>query len=79
MIQKFFPLDKNYILKKVQADTKSHLLNWLSEEVKNIYLFKYNPLGIEDDIILKIKRANHYNLESLTNFYLELSGIYRYN
>ncbi len=78
MIQKFFPLDKNYILKKVQADTKSQLLLGLTDEVKSFYLENYNPLGIEDDVILKIKTSVNCNIEFLDNFYQELSGIYRY-
>ncbi|CAN5401931.1 hypothetical protein BH23BAC1_BH23BAC1_21390 [soil metagenome] len=36
MIQKFFPLDKNYILKTVQAEARTDLLQWLIEEVKNV-------------------------------------------
>ncbi len=78
MIQKFFPLDKNYILKTVQAEARTDLLQWLIEEVKNVYLICFNPLGIEDDVILRIKRSTSCQLELLDNFYQELAGIYRF-
>lgn len=78
MIQKFFLLDKNYILKTVQAEARPYLLHWLLEEVKIVYLENFNPLGIEDDVVLKIKGARNCNIEFLDNFYQELSGIYRY-
>lgn len=78
MIQKFFPLDKNYILKKAQSDAEIILLHWLIKEVIETYNFRYNPLGIEDDTIRKIKGCTSYNISSLKLFYLELSGIYRY-
>ncbi|MDQ3394018.1 MAG: hypothetical protein M3512_07905 [Bacteroidota bacterium] len=78
MIQKFFPLDKNYILKKAQADAQNDLLIWLVQEVIQTYNFRFNPLGIEDDTIIKIKKCSNYNICSLELFYQELSGIYRY-
>lgn len=78
MIQKFFPLDKNYILKTVQAEARPFLLQWLTEEVISSYLESFNPLGIEDDVVLKIKKSTSFKTELLQNFYQELSGIYRF-
>ncbi len=78
MIQKFFPLDKNYILKKAQSDSENLLLQWLVDEVITTYNFRFNPLGVEDDTILKIKSCATFNLKSLELFYQELAGIYRY-
>lgn len=78
MLQKLFPLDKNYILKEAQLATERELLTKLVHEVKFSYLLYCNPLGIEDDAILKIKNYNRFNTSRLREFYENLAGIYRY-
>lgn len=75
---KFFPLDKNYILKEAQETTKEQLLSDLVEKVRYTYLSLHNPLGLEDDPILKIKKYQLHNTEQLENFYQALAGIYRF-
>ena len=78
MIQKLFPLDKNYILKEAQLITKQSLLETLVKEVKKCYLFQCNPLGLVDDTVLKITRTDEYSLLLLEDFYEHLAGIYRF-
>ncbi len=78
MIQKLFPLDKNYILKQAQQYSEDQLLVWMIEFVKVQYETQCNPLGLIDDTIQKIRATKGYNLEPLREFYFELSAIYRY-
>lgn len=78
MTHKFFPYDKNYILKEAQAAAQKDLLYCLIEKVKETYMIRYNPLGLEDDAILKIKNSYNYNLSHFTGFYKTISGLYRY-
>ena len=78
MQQKLFPLDKNYILKEAQIATELQLLNKLVQEVISSYLFYCNPLGLEDDTVLKIKNSRHFKTAMLKDFYEILAGIYRY-
>ncbi|GJM30082.1 MAG: hypothetical protein DHS20C17_27170 [Cyclobacteriaceae bacterium] len=73
-----FPQDKNYILKEVQADTRTQLLGHLVTTVRETYLNRFNPLGLEDDTILKIKACKTISIDNLENFYWELAGIFRY-
>jgi hypothetical protein len=75
---KYFPLDKNYILKEAQKAGQKTLLLALVEKVKVHYLTFYNPLGLEDDPILKIKNYKPAINQSLETFYHNLAGIYRY-
>ena len=78
MLQKLFPLDKNYILKEAQIATEHELLIQTVEVVKMSYLLYCNPLGLEDDTVLKIKNCNTYQTVQLEGFYENLAGIYRY-
>lgn len=78
MHQKLFPLDKNYILKEAQLSAKQYLLDRLVQEVKSSYLLYCNPLGLEDDTILKIRNYKKYDTSLLEEFYDNLAGIYRY-
>lgn len=73
-----FPQDKNYILKEAQTDTKTKLLERLVEKVRETYLNRYNPLGLEDDTVKVIKQCKQFNLHYLDTFYWELAGIFRY-
>ena len=78
MIQKYFPQDKNYILKEAQAYNQDRLLLELVEKTKFAYSVQCNPLGLVDETVSKIESAYNYPLEKLESFYLQLSGIYRY-
>lgn len=78
MHQKLFPLDKNYILKEAQLSAKQYLLNRLVQEVKSSYLLFCNPLGLEDDTVLKIKNYKTFDTSHLEELYENLAGIYRY-
>jgi hypothetical protein len=73
-----FPQDKNYILKEVQADTRTALLKRLIRKVRNTYLSRCNPLGLEDDTVRVINSCEEFSLEHLENFYWELAGVFRY-
>lgn len=77
-MQKFFPFDKNYILKEAQASLRNELLCSLVDKVKKSYLSFCNPLGLEDDTVLKIKGSVKYETRLLEDFYNYLAGIYRY-
>ncbi len=73
-----FSQDKNYILKEVQADSKHTLLEHLVQVVKITYLERYNPLGLEDETIRKVKACKQPVITNLENFYWELAAIFRY-
>lgn len=78
MQRKLFPLDKNYLLKEAQLGCEEALLGALVEKVKEAYLLYCNPLGLEDDAVLKIKNSKHVDTSLLEDFYEHLAGIYRY-
>ncbi|WKK85383.1 hypothetical protein QYS48_26235 [Marivirga arenosa] len=78
MRRRFFPFDKNYLLENAQMELKDSLLNHIVEIVKDIYLLRYNPLGLKDKSIEKIINTTDYNLQELSSFYDELAGYYRY-
>ncbi len=44
MIQKLFPLDKNYILRQAQSVLEEELLDRMVVELKASYTQLYNPL-----------------------------------
>ncbi|NJN42387.1 MAG: hypothetical protein HC811_09365 [Flammeovirgaceae bacterium] len=78
MIQKFFPLDKNYILEEAQFSIRHSLLHILLDKTKQAYLQRYNPLGIEDALSLRIKKYKPNSLTSLFALYKNMAAIYRY-
>jgi len=78
MIQKFFPLDKNYILETAQLIQKDVLVYQLAETVKSNYLIRHNPMGLVDETILKIQNHRLEGLSNLEEFYNQLAGVYRY-
>ncbi len=75
---KLFPADKNYILKEAQIALKASLLDYTVDFAKSAYLRYFNPLGLEDDTILKIKAHQSSSNEHLEDFYVHLAGIFRY-
>ena len=78
MIRRLFPSDKNYILTEVQEEQKEKLLEYLVHFVKHYYLQNYNPLGLIDDTILKIKNAKSFPKNAFNEFYHDLAAIYRF-
>ena len=78
MIQKFFPLDKNYILETAQLIQKDVLLFEMAEMVKKNYLHRHNPMGLIDETVLKIQGHRLEGLKNLEEFYNQLAGVYRY-
>lgn len=80
MERKFFPADKNYILRDAQAESRERMLRKTIEVVRQRYLDYYNPLGLVDNTITKITGYDvaEADLTFLIEFYDSLSGIYRY-
>ena len=79
MSVKQFKNDKNYILKKIQLETKDRLLKKLIKMSSDTYTNKSNPLGLIDKTTNRLNKIREYNLKSLYFFYNKLSAIYRYN
>lgn len=78
MIRKFFPHDKNYILEEVQLSLQKSLLSYLLDYVKVEHLLRNNPLGIMDRMALKITSHPSDDVGQLEEFYVLLSGVFRY-
>lgn len=78
MIQKYFPLDKNYILEQAQLDHEERLIVYLIDFAKKFYLDQFNPLGLEDDTVKQIKAHKTEYTDRLVEFYRNLAGVYRY-
>ncbi len=78
MIQKYFPLDKNYILERAQLDLEEKLIVQLTDFCKTFYLNQYNPLGIEDAPIKAIKKHKSSYTPRLEEFYRNLAAVYRF-
>ena len=78
IMRKYFFQDKNYILSGAQYDGQENLLKYTISTAKSFYLQHYNPLGIEDDTIVKIKNYKEFPIEVFESFYNDLAGIYRF-
>jgi hypothetical protein len=78
VLRKFFPRDKNYILEQAQLSCEQSLLSYLVDFVKVEYLLRNNPLGIEDDVTIKIKAHAGSDYRHLHEFYFTVMGIFRY-
>ncbi|WP_425390878.1 hypothetical protein [Ekhidna sp.] len=77
--EKYFAQDKNYLLKSVQAFSKEALLkNWLHEILK-AYNIQHNPMELEDDFIIELKKKIHFAKELLEENYDILAAIYRHD
>lgn len=79
MKTKLFKSDKNYILKKIQKESQTSLINFLVNQTIKTYDKKTNPLGLLDDISINIKKFNFTNNKDFIFFYRKISTIYRYN
>jgi hypothetical protein len=78
MIQKLFPLDKNYILRQAQSVLEEPLLDLMVFELKKSYTYLYNPLGLLDDTYGQILDSYDYPKDRLKVIYYQLCGIFRY-
>ena len=78
MVQRFFKLDKNYILKEAQQAVRKQLLQEMVSYVKEEYQRQCNPLGLIDDTVRTIREAENPPTQQLHDFYHILAGIYRY-
>ncbi|MEP1094817.1 MAG: hypothetical protein ABJG78_06880 [Cyclobacteriaceae bacterium] len=72
-------MDKNYLLKSVQAFSKESLLNEWIKDLFQSYNQQHNPMGLEDDFIIQLRREISKGKELLEDNYDILAAIYRYN
>ncbi len=79
MKSKLFKSDKNYILKKIQKESQTSLINFLVTTSLKTYDQKTNSIGLLDDISKNIKKFNLSNNKDFIFFYRKISTIYRYN
>lgn len=78
MVQRFFKLDKNYILKEAQQAAREELLQQMVSFVKDTYLLQSNPLGLVDDTVLRIQKDSNPHTHKLHDFYRIIAGVYRF-
>lgn len=78
MIQKLFPLDKNYILRQAQSVMEEEMLDLMVFELKRSYTQLYNPLMLMDPTFEIILDSHHFPKERLRMIYRQLCGVYRY-
>ncbi len=75
---KYFIQDKNYLLKTVQAFSKEVLLTEWLEEILQAYSNQHNPMGLEDDFIIELRKQIAHSRELLFDHYDILAAIYRF-
>ena len=78
MIQKIFPLDKNYILRQAQSELEEELIDRMVFELKRSYTILYNPLQLMDQTFKQILDTFDFHRERVRLIYRQLCGIYRY-
>ncbi|GAB3661605.1 hypothetical protein GCM10028791_36230 [Echinicola sediminis] len=78
MIQKLFPLDKNYILRQAQSVLEEELLEVMVDELKRSYTLLYNPLGLIDNTYRQIIETLNFPKDRIKVIYEQLCGIYRF-
>ena len=76
---KYFPQDKNYLLKSVQAFSKEILLDSWLQQVLISYSLQHNPMGLEDDFIIELKSKISRSKDLIEGNYDILAAIYRHN
>lgn len=77
MIEKLFPLDKNYILRQAQSSLEEKLIDTMVLELKRSYTILYNPLGLMDNTYSQIIDTLDFPKEWVKVIYHQLCGIYR--
>ncbi|SFT75904.1 hypothetical protein SAMN04489724_2062 [Algoriphagus locisalis] len=78
MIQKLFPLDKNYILRQAQSVLEEELIDRMVFELKRSYTALYNPLQLMDETYAQILDTFIFPRERVRLIYRQLCGIYRF-
>ncbi|NVJ87184.1 MAG: hypothetical protein HWE15_12810 [Algoriphagus sp.] len=78
MIQKLFPLDKNYILRQAQFAMEEELLEQMVYELKRSYTYLYNPLQLMDSTYAAILDNFEFPTDRIRLIYRQLCGVYRY-
>lgn len=78
MIQKLFPLDKNYILRQAQSVLEEELIDRMIFELKRSYTSLYNPLQLMDTTYALILDTFDCPRDRARLIYRQLCGIYRY-
>ncbi|MCZ8134042.1 MAG: hypothetical protein O9252_00910, partial [Algoriphagus sp.] len=78
MIEKLFPLDKNYILRQAQSALEEELVDRMVFELKRSYTFLYNPLRLMDHTYALILDTVDFPRERVRLIYRQFCGIYRY-
>ena len=75
--EKYFPNDKNYLLKTVQAFSKEMLLDQWIRRILDTYMQMENPMGFEDDFT-KSLRVNIFDSKKiLDQCYDVVCAVYR--
>lgn len=77
--EKYFQQDKNYLLKSVQAFSKEILLDQWLQQILLAYSTQHNPMGLEDDFIIELKKKIAFGKDLLTDNYDVLAAIYRHD
>ena len=78
MIEKLFPLDKNYILRQAQFVLEEELLEQMIYELKRSYTYLYNPLQLMDQTYARILDSFEFPTDRIRMIYRQLCGIYRF-
>ncbi|MEP0714148.1 hypothetical protein [Algoriphagus sp.] len=78
MIQKLFPLDKNYILRQAQSVLEEELIDRMIFELKRSYTSLYNPLRLMDATYAQILDTFDFPRDRVRMIYRQLCGIYRF-
>ncbi|MEP0986984.1 hypothetical protein [Ekhidna sp.] len=77
--EKYFTQDKNYLLKSVQAFSKEILLDQWLQQILTSYNLQHNPMGLEDDFIIELKKKIHFAKDILEDNYDIIAAIYRHD
>lgn len=77
--ERYFSQDKNYLLKSVQAFAKGNLVDRWLQQIFTSYHLQHNPMGLEDDFIIELRKKLHVGKDLLTDNYDILAAIYRRN
>ena len=78
MIDKLFPLDKNYILRQAQFALEEELMDQMINELKRSYTCLYNPLQLMDQTYYEILNTFEFPRDRVRLIYRQLCGIYRF-
>jgi len=78
MINKLFPLDKNYILRQAQSVLEEEMIGQMIYELKKSYTHLYNPLRLMDETYTLILDTFEFPTDRVQMIYRQLCGIYRF-